>query len=688
MASPRNRLAGETSPYLLQHARNPVDWYPWGDEAFEAARREDRPIFLSIGYAACHWCHVMERESFEDPAIAAILNRNFVAIKVDREERPDLDEIYMSAVQLMTRHGGWPLSVFLTPDGRPFLGGTYFPPETTPGRIGFPDLLERVRTAWSERRGDIERAAGEVLEHLRTVADGGTGGGSGGPVGRTDAAAAAYQLSERFDVEHGGFGPAPKFPPDQALAFLLREHAAGGEAMPLRMVETTLDAMALGGMYDHVGGGFARYSVDERWLVPHFEKMLYNQALLVPVYVDAHLVTGKPLYRRVALETLDFVRRELRDPTGGLWSSLDADSEGEEGRFYLWTPEEVRDLLGREDAEAFCRIYDVTPGGNFEGRSIPNLLGGDVGTHAAELGVPADALEARMASARARLLEARARRTRPATDDKVLTAWNGLMVTAFSRGAQAFGRPEDVGSARAAADFALAHQTRHDRLLASYRDGVSRLNGYLDDHAFLARGLVDLYETCFERRYLDRAAALARAMLRHFEDGERGGFWFTSDDHETVLARVKSAHDGALPAGAGVAVEVLARLGALLDDDALRSGARRALEAYRPSVERMASAHASLLIAAAAAGPDLREVAIVGRPSDPRTAALIARAHRRFLPQRVIAMADPDGTGERLPWLRGKSTVGGVPAAWVCREYACSAPVTDPDDLDRLLRGA
>jgi uncharacterized protein len=672
-----NRLAGQTSPYLLQHLYNPVDWHPWGPESLARARGEGKPIFLSIGYAACHWCHVMERESFEDGAIAAFLNEHFVPIKVDREERPDLDEIYMTSVQMMTGQGGWPLSVFLTPELKPFFGGTYFPPEDRYGRIGFLTLLRRVREAWQSRRDEIEASAGQIVEHLKTIGEAASGGEATGRVGITEAARAAAELASRFDARWGGFGGAPKFPPHGAVGLLLRSHARSGEPMALRMVETTLDRMATGGMYDQVGGGFARYSVDETWLVPHFEKMLYDQALLVPVYVEAWLVTGKSLYRRVVEETLDFVRREMTHSEGGFYASLDADSEGHEGRFYVWTPDEVEVALGREDAAFFCQVYGITPGGNFEGRSIPNLHGGDLAQQAGRMGIGEEALVARLAPLKASLLEARGRRVQPGTDDKVLTAWNGLMIGAFARTAQALGRPEDLRAAREAAGFVLSRLKRDGRLQVSWREGVASGNGFLDDYAFLARGLVDLYEADFDRRWLDEAAALARTMLERFEDREGGGFFFVSDDHEALLTRTRSVQDGALPAGSGVAAEALLRLAVHLDEGRLRQAAEAAMRALHPVAERSPSAFCALLAAADFLEGPIREIAVVGQSGEPGYEALLCAVRGRYEPNRVVAAARP-GEHTDLPLLAGKDLLNGRAAAYVCRNYACDAPITDP----------
>jgi uncharacterized protein YyaL (SSP411 family) len=679
-----NHLAGQTSPYLLQHLHNPVDWYSWGPEAHEKARTENKPIFLSIGYAACHWCHVMERESFENIEIAAFLNEHFVSIKVDREERPDIDEIYMTAVQLMTGSGGWPLSVFLTPGLEPFFGGTYFPPVDAQGRAGFPTVLARIHEAWVGRREEVEKAGRGLTESIRTVGEGRIASPGGEPVARAEIARAVAELTGRFDARWGGFGVAPKFPPHGALTLLLREHARTGDEIPIRMAEMTLDRMVLGGMYDHVGGGFARYSVDERWLVPHFEKMLYDQALLVPVYVDAWQVTRRDLYRRVVEETLDFARREMTAPEGALFSSLDADSEGVEGKFYVWSPDEVREVLG-SDADLFCGTYGITDGGNFEGKSIPNLLDGDLAARAAADGGTERDLVEKLAPLRAKMLAAREGRVRPGTDDKILTAWNGLMITAFARAFQAFGRPEDLTSAERAAGFILDRLVVNGRLRVSFREGKAQYNAYLDDYAFFGRGLLDLYESTGDRAWLDAATGVTRTLVEHFGDPDGGGFFFTSDDHESLLARIRSTHDGALPAGAGVAAELLLRLALHLDDASFRGPAVATLEAYRPSVEQAASAFPSLLVAAEFAMESPVEIAIVGERAGGDANALLRVVGERFLPNRVIQIGSPDGAHDDLPLLRDKKPVDGRAAAYVCRDYACKAPVTDAAGLVAAL---
>jgi uncharacterized protein YyaL (SSP411 family) len=679
-----NGLAGQTSPYLLQHLYNPVDWQPWGSQALQRAADEDRPIFLSIGYAACHWCHVMERESFEDESIAANLNEHFVSIKVDREERPDIDEIYMNAVQLLTGAGGWPLTAFLTPDLQPFAGGTYFPPDDRYGRIGFRALLERIVLVWNEDRDRVIHAGSELTKQLHRIAESDHGDADGSPIGADLIERAIVELTARFDEQHGGFGAAPKFPPDAALTLLLRDSHRTGAVEPARIAERTLDAMARGGMIDQVGGGFARYSVDDRWLVPHFEKMLYNQALLVPVYADAFQLTGRSDFQRVVETTLDFVRRELTHPDGGFYSSLDADSEGEEGRFYVWNLEEIASILG-DDADFFCTTYGITRAGNFEDHNIPNLLHGSLADQAALAGTEEATLERRLAPLRRMLLAEREKRVRPGTDDKILTAWNGLMISAFARAHQVFGRAEDLAAAQRAAGFALDQLLVDDRLHATWRDGQAALNGYLDDYAFLGRALLDLYETDFDRRWLDTSAQIATTLLEHFGDAERGGFFFISDDHETVLTRNRSVHDGALPAGSGVAAGWLARLGDHLDEESFNSAASGTLIELRAAALRSASAFSTLLLAAERELRPKLELVIAGPPQAAETCALVRCARRHFLPHLTLAAGIGEAV-EGLPLFEGRHPLNGKPAAYVCRDRVCGAPLTNVDELDAALR--
>ena len=564
---PANHLAGETSPYLLQHVHNPVDWHPWGREALEKARAEDKPIFLSIGYSACHWCHVMAHESFESETVAARLNESFVNIKVDREERPDVDEVYMTATQIMTHSGGWPMSVFLTPDLKPFFCGTYFPPDDRYGRPGFIQIVESLAQAWHERREEVTQQADRIAEAVGGLLNGGE---PAAPItlDRALLDGALRAAREQFDSTHGGFGSAPKFPPSMRLEMLLRLHEESGDDAILRMVTHTLDRMARGGMYDQVGGGFHRYSVDEIWLAPHFEKMLYDNAQLARVYLLAWERTGNWYYRRVAEETLDYVLREMTDERGGFYSATDADSEGEEGLFFLWRPKQVVEVLGEEDGGLFCRVYDIHAGGNFEGQSIPNLIAKGLDEWAAEMNETPEGLDARLATMRRRLWEAREGRVHPGLDDKTLTAWNGLMIRAFATGARVLGEDRYLQAAERAAGFILAEMRDDGRLLRTYRRGEAKLNAYLDDYAFLAAGLLDLHEATDDSRWLEEARSLMETLDEHHWDEALDGYFYTSHDHEELIARAKSLQDGALPNGNAVAAEThvrLARLGVEAD---------------------------------------------------------------------------------------------------------------------------
>jgi uncharacterized protein YyaL (SSP411 family) len=594
-AAHTNRLVNATSPYLLQHAHNPVDWHPWGEEALRKARELDRPIFLSIGYAACHWCHVMERESFESEEIAEVLNREFVSIKVDREERPDLDEIYMTATQLMTHSGGWPMSVFLTPDLKPFYAGTYFPPEDRWGRPGFMTLLTEIARAWKDRRKSLEHQADRVVAAIEQIASGGEGQGT---VNATLLRRAVEELAHGFDSVHGGFGGAPKFPPSMRLELLLRRSAEEDSERLLSMVRLTLDHMARGGMYDQVGGGFHRYSVDERWLVPHFEKMLYDNALLSRVYALAYERTQDWYYRRVATEVFDYVLREMTHPDGGFYSTTDADSEGEEGKFFVWGPDEVVEVLGEADGELFCRIYDIAPGGNFEGRSIPNLLERGLEEWAKELGTDAEALDARLAPMRRKLWERRERRVHPLLDDKILSGWNGLMIRAFAEGYRVFRDERYRQGAERAAEFVLTGMREGDRLLRSWRDGKARLNAYLEDYAYLSLALLDLHAVTGEQRWRDEGLTLLDQTTALFWDEQDGGYFFTSHDHEELITRVKSFQDGATPSGASSAARALIRAARLTGEARYRERASRLLSFAAPQMSELAAAVPNMVVAA------------------------------------------------------------------------------------------
>jgi hypothetical protein len=624
----------------------------------------------------------MERESFEDPSIAAYLNDQFVSIKVDREERPDLDEIYMSAVQLMSGHGGWPLSAWLTPDRRPFFGGTYFPPQDGGGRAGFRTVLERLAEIWRTRREEVESSAERITERVASFAEVPAGPGL---LSASLLGGAASTLVRSFDREHGGFGSAPKFPHSMGIQLLLRQHRRTGDLAALEAATVTLDRMAAGGIYDHLGGGFHRYSVDTRWLVPHFEKMLYDQALLAVAYLDGYQVTGTPRYLEVVRETLNFVCRDLRAPEGGFYSTLDADSEGEEGIFYTWTPAEIAAVLGPQDGALLARAYDCTEDGNFDGRSILHLV-----TDAQALATPMrrdpDEIRAVLRCGRRKLLLAREDRAYPGLDDKVLAGWNGLAISAFARAGAVTEEPRFVEAAAQAARFVLETMGREDLLLRVYKDGSAKIPGYLEDYAGMVAALGDLYEADFDPRWLAAAERLVETMRREFAD-PAGGFFNTARRHDDLIVRVKNAQDGSTPSGNSLAAGALLRLGRLLGRADLEEEGARTLRTFQPLLEQAPGAfHQSLLALDFFQGPRV-EVAIVGRRADPATPELLRTARARLRPYCVLGWAAGDGLvpAGAPPWLEGKTLVDGQPAAYVCRDRTCAAPVTTPADLARAL---
>ncbi|AMV37498.1 thioredoxin domain-containing protein [Planctomyces sp. SH-PL62] len=677
---PTNRLAGETSPYLLQHARNPVEWHPWGPEALALARSEGRPIFLSIGYSACHWCHVMERESFENPDIARIMNAHFVNIKVDREERPDLDQIYMNAVQAMTGQGGWPMSVFLTPDLEPFYGGTYFPPTDSRGMAGFPRVLLSVHRAWTERRDEIRQSAAEMTEHLRNAADVGRKGGSSSPPSTILLDRAAKALLRSFDAEHGGFGQAPKFPHPMGLRVLLRHFARTGDAAALQAATFTLDKMARGGIYDHLGGGFARYSTDERWLVPHFEKMLYDNALLASAYVEAFQATRKPAFARTARETLGYVLDRMTDPDGPFYSTEDADSEGEEGKFYVWSLAQVLEILGQEKGRTFALVYDVSSMGNWDRKAIINLPR-PVEEAARALGRDLDELEIELAESRATLLAARDRRVPPAKDTKVLVSWNGLAIAALAQAGRALAEPRFLEAAERASGFLLDRlRTADGRLLHTYKDGVAKLDAYLDDYACLIDGLTRLYEATGTPRWITSAVELAGVMIAEFLDEQHGGFFFTGKNHETLITRQKDLFDDATPAGNGMAATALLRLAALTGRDDFDRIGRQALQAAAPVIESAPSAGGQSLIALDFALAPVRELAIIAGPGPGRRDfdAAVDAAFARFLPPAVVAPSlaeDRDALAPLVTLLQDRPALDEEVTLYDCENRTCRAPV-------------
>ncbi len=677
-----NRLARETSPYLLQHAHNPVDWYPWGEEALERARREDKPILLSIGYAACHWCHVMEQESFEDPDTAAQMNDHFVSIKVDREERPDVDAIYMDAVQAMTGGGGWPLTAFLTPEGEPFYAGTYFPNEDRHGLPAFRRILTSISDAWEHRREEVITQGKRIVDAIERS---GFASGSNEPLSDEILREAFDGLRRSFDHRWGGFGGAPKFPQPMTLEFLLRCRLRGYDGA-LEMIQTTLDRMAGGGVYDQVGGGFHRYSTDAMWHVPHFEKMLYDNAQLARLYTRSWQVTGNALYRRVAAETCEYLLREMRHPDGGFFSSQDADSEGVEGKFFAWSYDELASAVGNDVTTAF----GATPSGNWEGA---NVLWRPYPARAVaeELGIEPDEFEREVDAGRATLFEIRERRVRPATDDKVLAAWNGLAVSALAEAGRVFGEPRYVDAAGRAADFVLANlRDPSGRLLRSWREGRAGRPGYADDHALMAEACLTLYETTLELRWFEAARPLADDLLRLFWDRERGGFFQTGSDAEQLVVRPKELFDNAVPSGNSAAADVLQRLALLTGEPEYERVGVSALRLLRNQLARAPSGFGHALTALDLYVSHVPEVAVIGDPTGADTLALVAEVTtKRFLPNHVLAVAAADDgrARERIALLRDRVLVGGRATAYVCERFVCKLPVGQPGDLAAQLEG-
>jgi len=669
-----NHLVNETSPYLLQHADNPVDWHPWGEEAFEKARRENKPVLLSIGYSACHWCHVMAHESFEDEEIAKLMNENFVNIKVDREERPDLDQIYMNAVQMMTHHGGWPMTVFLTPDAVPFYGGTYFPPQDRYNIPGFPRVLLGVAEAYRERQDDIRDTGASLINELRRLSE---TGGSDLPIEKELLDAAYVGMVRNYDSINGGFGGAPKFPPAMTLEFLLRTYNRTGNRDALEMVSYTCRKMANGGMYDQLGGGFHRYSTDARWLVPHFEKMLYDNALLSRLYLHYFQVSGEQPVRVTVEGILDYVLREMTHPQGGFYSTQDADSEGHEGKFFVWDIKEIRNALGETAASYFCDYYNITESGNFEGKNIPNVtrLLEDV---AVAHNVSSGELQNSLNESKRILFELREKRVKPDRDEKILTAWNGLMMAGFAEAGVVLDRPDYTTAARRNAEFVLS-DLRHDgTLLRTWKDGRAKFNAYLEDYAFLAEGLLTLFETTGELRWYREARVLADRMIKEFWDDDGGGFFFTGKSHESLIVRSKDYFDNATPSGNSVAAIVLLRLAALTGEENYRNLATAVLREIGDQVRRYPSGFGYALSAADFLLSTPKEVAIVGK-DQADIAPLLAETWRRYIPNKVVAPAfgDYSEAAEITPLLAGRPMANGLATAYVCENFMCQQPVSD-----------
>lgn len=673
-----NRLIHETSPYLQQHANNPVDWHPWGEEAFEKARRENKPVLLSIGYSACHWCHVMAHESFEDEEIAQLMNRHYVNIKVDREERPDLDQIYQNAVQLFIRRGGgWPLTMFLTPDKVPFYGGTYFPPEDRYGLPGFPKILQILADAYHQKKDDIKKTVGDVEEALGQMS-----GSQAVPTKKEIdphiLENAAESLSRIFDTTHGGFGGSPKFPSTPSFNLFLRYFQQSGDETYLKMVTFTLGKMAWGGIYDQLGGGFHRYSTDPKWLVPHFEKMLYDNAQLAPLYFATYQATGQRFYKQIGEEILDYVLREMTDPLGGFYSTQDADSEGEEGKFFVWSKQEIKALMEEETGALVCRHFGVTDSGNFEGKNILHI------SHPADLlaketGKTATEVEALLREAKQKLFLEREKRIKPFRDEKILTSWNGLMIAAFIEGFHVTRNGRYLDAATKAAEFILSDLYKEGRLLRTFKDGVGKLNAYLDDYAFLIDALLGLYEATSDRTYLEKAKKLTDRLIDQFWDDRQGGFFFTSKDHEPLIARYKPSADQSIPSGNAVAAQALLRLFYLTGAPSYFEMGEKTLQFFSEAMEDNVFAAGSLIAAADYYLRKPKEIVLIGKKDAPETEALLSQIQSLYLPNKILFVTDPEET-ETAPLpepVKGKKTVNGKPTVYICHNFTCSQPLTD-----------
>jgi uncharacterized protein YyaL (SSP411 family) len=685
-----NRLTNETSPYLLQHAHNPVDWYPWGPEAFEKARRENKPIFLSIGYSTCHWCHVMAHESFEHHEVARLMNEVFVSIKVDREERPDIDNVYMSSCQMMTGGGGWPLTIIMTPDKKPFFAATYIPREGRLGLIGMLELIPRIRELWTTQRGEALTLSHRIVTALQKTSQ----DAPGEELDEATLKLTYEQLAKRFDEQHAGFGSAPKFPTPHNLLFLLRYWKRSNNKRALEMVEETLRAMQHGGIYDHVGFGFHRYSTDSQWLVPHFEKMLYDQAMLAMAYTEAYQATGKEDYGKTAREIFTYVLRDMKSPEGGFYSADDADSEGEEGKFYLWTREEVRQALGSEEADFIAKVFNIEKDGNFVEQATGKRNGVNI-LHlsksfvepTSDLNLSQHDLQKHLEEIRQKLFAYREKRIHPMKDDKILTDWNGLIIAALAKASQAFDEPKYAEAARHTADFILGNMRKPDgRLLHRYRDGQAGIEANLDDYTFLVWGLIELYEAVFNTKYLKVALELTRDMLRHFWDEDSGGLYLTPDDGESLFVRNKEIYDGAIPSGNSVAMLNLLRLGRMTATFDLEEKAARIGRAFSRSVKQSPVAHTQLMVALDFGVGPCYEVVIAGNSDAEDTKAMFKALRVHFLPSKVVLLYPSERESPEIAQLaeftKNQSSIGGRATAYVCMNYNCKLPTTD---INRML---
>ncbi|SDQ23212.1 thioredoxin domain-containing protein [Virgibacillus salinus] len=672
-----NRLANEKSPYLLQHAKNPVDWYPWSEEAFEKARKEDKPIFLSIGYSTCHWCHVLAHESFEDEEIAAYLNDHYVSIKVDREERPDIDSVYMTVCQMMTGQGGWPLSIFMTPEKVPFYAGTYFPRESKYGMPGIMEVFTQLYQKYKEDPDHIKEVTKSVTEALdKTVA---TKSETRLTLEITDQV--YKQLGKRFDFTNGGFGSAPKFPTPQNLLYLLRYYYFTGKSAALKMAESTLQAMANGGIYDHVGFGFARYSTDEKWLVPHFEKMLYDNALLLIAYTESYQITKNPLYRKISEQIIEFVMREMRSSEGAFYSAIDADSEGIEGKYYVWDYEEIFNILDEDLGDLYATVYGITPEGNFEGKNVPNLNDTNLESIADEYNFTIDELNQHLEEARAKLLTAREERTYPHVDDKIITSWNAMMITALAKAGKVFEEEQYIKTAEAAIDFIETNLVKKGRVMARYRDSDVKFNGYLDDYAFLVWANAELYEATFSLNYLRKARELADNMIDLFWDNEQGGFFFSGKDSEKLLSREKQIYDGALPSGNSVAAVMLARLGYSTGETAYLDKLEEMYYAFYEEVKQGVAASTHFVQSLLLTENPTKEVVVLGNDKN-----ILAKLQKDFLPDvTLLASKNAEQLAEVAPFASDYRKIDEDPTIYVCENFACQQPTTDVKQAFKMI---
>jgi hypothetical protein len=683
-----NRLINETSPYLQQHAHNPVNWVPWGDQAFETARRENKPVLLSIGYSACHWCHVMEAESFENEAIARIMNAGFVNIKVDREERPDLDQIYQNAVQLfIKRGGGWPLTMFLTPDKLPFHGGTYFPPEDRYGMPGFPKLLALISETYREKQDDISLTVRDVKKALDKMS-GRRAEKAGQPINPQLLEGATSALERIFDKENGGFGTAPKFPSTPALSLLLRQYQKTGNKDILKRVTLTLGKMASGGIYDQLGGGFHRYSTDAHWLVPHFEKMLYDNAQLARLYFQTYQATGQAFYLKIGEEILDYVGREMTDPLGGFYSTQDADTEGHEGKYFVWTPDEINAILGDVDGGLICQYYNVTLNGNFEGKNILNITKA-ISSFSKEMETSSESLEKTVSEAKIKLLLEREQRVKPFRDEKIITSWNSLMISAFVDGYLVTGNGHYLSTAKKAANFILTALCKEGRLHRTYKDGLGKLNAYLEDYAFFIDALLDLYEATFDAATLEEAKNFATRLTEQFFDKEEAGFFYTASDHEALITRTKASADQSIPSGNAVAVQVLLRLFYLTGEKDYLEKAEKTLLFFSHAMGENVFGMGNMISAADFYLRRPKEILLVGKRKSPEMQDLLSKIHRLYLPNKVFFFRDPDeaegnSVGSNFP-VSAMKLLEGKPTITICHNFTCSLPLTDWDAIRTAL---